>query len=165
MVVMAAKWSFRDAWLNNEDFQPWLSHVEDNPSRALCKREVSAELKAIKRHKTTKMHAVYEASEQQEVQQERIPVHHGNYAANGVAVATTNFACLIAEHNLSFTTADHLVHLMKRMFPDSAIAQGMNMKKKNSTEVVRTLGRCVTEDLVNKLRERKFSIIVDETRH
>ncbi|KAG7171362.1 hypothetical protein Hamer_G013832 [Homarus americanus] len=91
MVVMAAKRSYRDAWLNNEDFRPWLSCVEDNPSRAfckICKREVRAELTAIKRHKTTKMHSVYEASEQQEVQQERIPVHHGNYAANGVAVAT-----------------------------------------------------------------------------
>ncbi|KAG7162301.1 hypothetical protein Hamer_G007815 [Homarus americanus] len=162
MVVMAAKRSFRDAWLNNEDFQPWLSRVEDNPSKALCKickREVSAELTAIKRHKTTKMHAGYEASEQQEVQQERIPVHHGNYAANGVAVATILFACFIAEHNLPFTTADHLVDLMKRMFPDSAIAQGMNIKRTKSTEVVRTLGRCVTEDLEDKLRERKFSII------
>ncbi|KAG7162985.1 hypothetical protein Hamer_G002021 [Homarus americanus] len=90
MVVMAAKRSFRDAWLNNEDFQPWLSCVEDIPSRAfckICKREVSAELTAIKHHKTTKMHSVYEASEQQEVQQEWIPVHHGNYAANGVAFA------------------------------------------------------------------------------
>ncbi|KAG7164301.1 hypothetical protein Hamer_G003463 [Homarus americanus] len=37
MVVMASKRSFRDAWLNNEDFQPWLSRVEDNPSRAFCK--------------------------------------------------------------------------------------------------------------------------------
>ncbi|KAG7160728.1 hypothetical protein Hamer_G024960 [Homarus americanus] len=98
---MAAKQSFRDAWLNKEDFQPWLSRIEDNPSRAfckICKREVRAELTAIKRHKTTKMHSVYEASEQQEVQQERIPVHHGNYAANGVAVATILFACFIAEH-------------------------------------------------------------------
>ncbi|KAG7159010.1 hypothetical protein Hamer_G006422 [Homarus americanus] len=132
---MAAKRSFRDAWLNNEDFQPWLSRVEDNPSRALCKtckREVSAELKAIKLHKTTKMHAVYEASEQQEIQQERIPVHHGSYAANGVAVAIILFPCFIAEHNLPFTTADHLVDLIKRMFPDSAIAQGMNMKKQNA---------------------------------
>ncbi|XP_042237675.1 protein ZBED8-like isoform X2 [Homarus americanus] len=161
-VVMAVKRSFRDAWLDIEDFQPWLCCVEDNPSRAfcnICKREVSAELTAIKRHKTSKMHAVYEASEQQE----RIPVHHGKYAANGVAVATILFACFIAEHNLPFTTADHLVDLMKRMFPDSVIAQGMNMKRTKCTEVVRTLGRCVTEDLVDKLRENKFSIIVDKT--
>ncbi|KAG7175295.1 hypothetical protein Hamer_G001348, partial [Homarus americanus] len=97
MVIMAAKRSFRDVWLNNEDFQPWLSRVEDNPSRALCKicqREVSAELTAIK-----------------------------------------------PEHNLPFTTADHLVDLMKRMFPDSAIAQDMNMKRTKCTEVMRTLGR------------------------
>ncbi|KAG7164203.1 hypothetical protein Hamer_G014341 [Homarus americanus] len=92
------------------------------------------------------MHAVYDASEQQEVQQERIPAHHGNYAANGVAVATILFACYIAEQNLPFTTAGHLVDLMKRMFPDSVIAQGMNMKRTKCTEVVRTLGRCVTED-------------------
>ncbi|KAG7177383.1 hypothetical protein Hamer_G016667 [Homarus americanus] len=109
------------------------------------------------------MHSVYEASEQQEVQQETIPVHHAIYAANGVAVATILFTCFIAKHNLPFTTAGHLVDLMKRMFPDSAIAQGMNMKRTKCTEVERTLGRCVTADLVDKLRESKFSIIVDET--
>ncbi|KAG7154707.1 hypothetical protein Hamer_G015069 [Homarus americanus] len=163
---MAPKQSFRDVWLKNEDFQPWLSRVEDNPSRAfcnICKREVSAELTSIKRHKTTKMHAVYEASEKQEVQQERIPVHQGNYVANGVAVATILFVCLIAELNLLFTTADHLVDLMKRMILDSVIAEDMNMKRTKCTEVVRTLGWCATEDLLDKLRENKFSIIVDET--
>ncbi|KAG7164310.1 hypothetical protein Hamer_G003474 [Homarus americanus] len=99
------------------------------------------------------MHAVYEASEQQEVQQERIQVHHGNYVANGVAVAKKFLAWFIAEHNLPFTAADRLVNLMKRMFPDSVIAQGMNRKRTKCTEVMRTLGRCVTEDLLDKLSE------------
>lgn len=81
---------------------------------------------------------------------------------SGVAFATILFACFIAEHNLPFTTADHLVLLMKKMFPDSRIAQGMSMGRTKCTEVVTIVGRCVMDDLINNLRNNKFFVIVDE---
>lgn len=55
---------------------------------------------------------------------------------SGVAFANILLACFIAEHNLPFTTADHLVLLLKEMFPDSRIAQGMNKGSSKCTEIV-----------------------------
>ncbi|MPD05576.1 hypothetical protein E2C01_101326 [Portunus trituberculatus] len=49
------------------------------------------------------------------------------------------------------------------MFPDSAIAQGMSMKKTKCTDLTRKLSKCVTAELVNKLKQHKFSVIVDES--
>lgn len=95
--------------------------------------------------------------DQQGVQED---VHHPR---NGVAFATILLACFIAEHNLPLTKVDHLVLLMKHMFPDSAIAQGMSMKRTKCTEVVKLLGRCVLEELVEKLRKYRFSVTVDES--
>lgn len=149
---MAAKRKLRNPWLENEDFKPWLSRVEGDPSRAFCttcKRDISAELTAIKRHKVTRMHITNVEKLEAEVQQE-------NPSTSGVV-------CFIAEHNLPFTTADHLVTLMKVMFPDSGIAQHMSMGRTKCTEVVKSLGKCVMDDIVKKLRESMYSIIIDET--
>lgn len=81
----------------------------------------------------------------------------------GVVLATILLACFIAEHNLPFSTADHLVELMKIMFPDSAIAQGMTMGRTKCTDVIKILGRCVMNELIEKMRLNKFSIIIDES--
>ncbi|XP_068244854.1 uncharacterized protein [Palaemon carinicauda] len=78
-------------------------------------------------------------------------------------MATILFACFIAEHNLPFTTADNLMDLMKRMFPDSAIAQSLSMKRTKCTDVIKTMGRTVTNSLAKKLRTSKFSVIMDES--
>ncbi|KAK4325223.1 hypothetical protein Pmani_004182 [Petrolisthes manimaculis] len=51
---MTAKRKMRDEWLVNDDFRPWLTRVEREPTRAYCttcNTEFSAELSTIKRHK------------------------------------------------------------------------------------------------------------------
>ncbi|XP_042890322.1 protein ZBED8-like [Penaeus japonicus] len=71
--------------------------------------------------------------------------------------------CFLAEHNLPFTLADHLIELCKVIFPDSKIAQGLHMKKTKCSEVTKALGNCITRELALKLRSNKFSITIDES--
>ncbi|XP_068206692.1 zinc finger protein 862-like [Palaemon carinicauda] len=52
---------------------------------------------------------------------------------------------------------------MKRMFPDSAIAQSLSMKRTKCTDVIKTMGRTMTNSLAKKLRTSKFSVIMDES--
>ena len=42
-----------------------------------------------------------------------------------VVKAELYFVLIVAEHNLSFATADHFTRLCKKMFPDSRIADLM----------------------------------------
>lgn len=39
----------------------------------------------------------------------------------------------------------------------------MCMKRTKCTDVVKSIGACITNDLVSKLRKCKFSVIIDET--
>ncbi|XP_076044864.1 uncharacterized protein LOC143027462 [Oratosquilla oratoria] len=81
-----------------------------------------------------------------------------------VAVAVALLMAFIAEHNLSFSIIDPMVELVKVMFPDSAIAQGIHMHKTKCSEtMIKSLANAITEDLTKKLRIYKFSIIIDET--
>ncbi|XP_066962132.1 zinc finger protein 862-like [Macrobrachium rosenbergii] len=56
-----------------------------------------------------------------------------------------------------------MVNLCKSMFPDSAIAQAMSMKRTKCTDLTKALGTCISNELVSKLRINKFSVIIDET--
>lgn len=58
---------------------------------------------------------------------------------------------------------DHLVDLNRRMFPDSQIASQMQMKRTKCANIVHKLGKFATEQLALKLRDNKYSIIIDET--
>lgn len=52
-----------------------------------------------------------------------------------IKLATIMMICFLAEHNLTFLIADHLTDLCKAMFPDSAIAQGLHLKRTKCTEL------------------------------
>ena len=80
-----------------------------------------------------------------------------------IKLATILLICFIAEHNLPFMIADHLIDLCKTIFPDPAIAQGLQMKRTKCTEITNHLGTCITNDLAEKLKHNSFSIIVDES--
>lgn len=130
-IYMAGKRKLREAWMQNEEFKPWLSRVEGDPTT--CNLEISAELSAINRHKMTKRHTTNEGKVMRETQQEVQQHVQGAYVSSGVALATILFTCFIAEHNLPFTIADHLVSLMKVMFPDTSIAKQMTMGRTKCT--------------------------------
>lgn len=49
------------------------------------------------------------------------------------------------------------------MFPDSEIAAAMLLKRKKCTSLLQHLGDYVGSKLASKLKESKFSIIIDET--
>lgn len=170
---MASKRKFRDAWMDNPDFSVWLTRVEGNDTKAycnICRRELSAEITAIKCHKSTHIHNRHEQAARNA--QGDLGGVTGGQEDDGttnddlreaVARAEIKLACFIAEHNLSFNTANHMVELHKIIYPDSAIARAVKLKRTRCTDVVKTLGRCVTTELAEKLRRYKFSIIIDES--
>lgn len=49
---------------------------------------------------------------------------------NKVYKAKLLLSGFMAEHGMAFSQADHLIKILKKMFPDSDNAQGMTKKKK-----------------------------------
>lgn len=73
-------------------------------------------------------------------------------------------AAFIAEHNISFLTMDHFSDLLKTCFPDSDIAQNINLKRTKTTSVIKNvIGKSQKEYLVDCLKKTKLSILTDES--
>ena len=90
-----------------------------------------------------------------EHQQPIVPLH--------INFASILLICFIAEHNLPFMIADHLIDLCKVIFLDSAIAQGLYMKRTKCTELTKKLSISMTDVLIEKLRRNLFSVGLDES--
>ncbi|KAK3877360.1 hypothetical protein Pcinc_017915 [Petrolisthes cinctipes] len=76
LCYMATKRKLRQEWLMNRDFQPWLSPLENDPTKAFCstcKTQMNAELTTIKRHKTSRLHVkqLQETETQEAAQSDR----------------------------------------------------------------------------------------------
>lgn len=81
-----------------------------------------------------------------------------------VMTAELRMATFLAEHNLAFLSADHMVPLLKMMFPDSEIAGAVKCSRSKVTAIIKKVfGVQQTENVSNLLNANKFSICVDES--
>ncbi|XP_063236058.1 general transcription factor II-I repeat domain-containing protein 2A-like [Bacillus rossius redtenbacheri] len=72
-------------------------------------------------------------------------------------------AAFIAEHNITFNAASHLSKLIPKICSYSVIAIGITCSHTKCTALVKNvIGRKSFEDLCEKLKVNKFSILVDE---
>lgn len=78
--------------------------------------------------------------------------------------AEIKLAAFLAEHNIAFNVMDHFSDLLPSLFPDSQIASNVKCKRTKTTCIVRNvLHTTFQEILVSKLKEKPFSILLDET--
>ena len=72
------------------------------------------------------------------------------------------FATFIAEHNLSFLTADHFTKLCKKMFPDSKIAERFACGRTKATAIVKcALAPALNAVVVAECQKSPFTILCD----
>ena len=72
------------------------------------------------------------------------------------------FAHFVAEHNLSFATADHFTKLCKVMFPDSKIAESFSCARtKTKALITHALAPSAEEAVVSACQRQPFSILCD----
>lgn len=85
-------------------------------------------------------------------------------AVNEVAKAEFLLSRFMSDHGMPFSQADHLVAVLKKMFPDSTIARHMSVKRTNSHVMQQSIAHEEREYITRVCRENRFSlIIVDES--
>lgn len=78
--------------------------------------------------------------------------------------AELQIASFIARYNLSVDTSDHLIQLIKSVCPDSSVAQNLECFGTDMELLINNiLGKDGCEELMQLLRENKFSLMVDES--
>ena len=79
-----------------------------------------------------------------------------------VAKAEVYFTFFVAEHNLSFSTADHFTKLCKKMFPDSKVADKFSCGRTKTRSIIsHALAPVVTADVVHACATNPFTILCD----
>ena len=80
-----------------------------------------------------------------------------------VATAELKLSGFFVEHHVPFAQANHLVKVLKEIFPDSKIAQNIKMGKTKTSYIVNDIAREERFELAKILQSQKFSVIIDET--
>lgn len=81
-----------------------------------------------------------------------------------VKLAEIKLSAMLAEHNVAFLLVDHLVPLLKEIFPDSKICKNMKLKRTKATNIITNVIAPNEKDaLSHKLNNTKFSILIDES--
>ena len=160
---MPPKRSFRDAWLEDENFRQWLTKVEGNPHKAfccICNSELIADVTSLKRHKSTKIHS----DNMLHINTSNLDVSVPSTSNQDLVTrAEIKLASFFAEHNIALNAADHLIDLLKDILREPNVIQNITLKRSKATSVINKIGKVARDNIAETLRYSKFSIIIDET--
>ena len=68
------------------------------------------------------------------------------------------------EHNIAIESSDHLVGLMKAVYPDSEISKKLSCNRTKCTAIIKNvIAKTEFEELLDVMRNNNFSILVDES--
>ena len=160
---------YRTEWEELDLFKTWLKPGPDEfkAKCTVCDSILTAEIGVLKTHANRQKHV--EAmrrlpSTSRQVSAMASFVTKKDPLQNAVQNAEVKLTGFLVEHNLSFKTTDHLVELLKSIFPDSKIAQQISLKRTKATAVATAvIGETEKEVLASKLKQSKFSAISDES--
>ena len=81
-----------------------------------------------------------------------------------ITTAEVLFSFFVAEHNLSANVSDHFTDLVRRLFPDSAMAKAFRCKRTKTTQIVRRcLAPTATDIAIKGCRDGPLTVMADES--
>lgn len=155
---------FRDEWLKIPIFAQWLSRVDGDDVKALCKVchcSLRARLADLENHAETKKHkcAASAFSSQRQTKISFKPVVdclERNSAEGSIA--------LFVSAHCAIMSCDHLGEMCKNRFKDSVAASQIKLHRTKCSAVIKNvLGPHFTSDLRSDIGDSMYSILVDES--
>jgi len=161
--------AFCEEWMADGELKDWIKPDSGNRYAAICTvcscTLTNVNKTALLAHKVTQKHMKnFEAKSKtlnikKFFNKPKEPSLHDK-----VAKAEIVLTAFMAEHNTPFLQADHLIECCKQMFPDSAIAQKMSLKRTKAAYVMQYgIAHFERLEVINICINQKFSIIVDES--
>ncbi|CAG9773284.1 unnamed protein product [Ceutorhynchus assimilis] len=166
------KKKFVASWCQMPIFQGWLEKSSKAPNQdknefafcKVCQMDIVAHKSVLVSHSKTEKHKL---NYLRGAKNTKIDDLFKGKTANDVSVkiAELKLCSMLATNDLSFLLMDTLTPLLKNVFPDSKIAQDIQLKRTKATAVCKSLGDNFLFDLYSKIKDPGsfFSIIMDET--
>ena len=158
------KQKYSNRWEKIPELRDWLRPGKDKYSASckVCEKDLVAGLKDLKRHGQAAKHI--QNAKAKRSTPTISTIFPGDDTKEDVKKAEIKIAAFIVEHNLSFQVMDHLSEVIKESFPDSKIAMEFSCKHTKTRSIVKNvIARKFRNQLQETLRQRKFSIIIDES--
>lgn len=163
------KQAVRQEWLKDDEFKDWLKIDPEDKHTAIC-TVCDTKLKncnkfKLKTHKSSNKHVKnYEAKKNATVIDTFIKKKNENDLPSDVSKAELLLSAFMAEHGTPFKQADHLIQVLKKMFPKCEIAQSMSLKKTKASYVMRDgIALEEREEIAKICKENAFSLLIDES--
>jgi hypothetical protein len=157
---------YRKEWEQIEEFKGWLGSSKKGNEYfncKICSDDNKGGLSAVKKHSKTDKHVKNSQSIKSSRDLKEV-FSKPNKLENQAKEGEIRIAAFIAEHNISFNTADHLMELIKSVCNDSEIAKKMSCDHTKCTALINNaIGKSNFEELILKMKTNKFSILVDES--
>jgi hypothetical protein len=152
---------FLNSWLSEPQFKCWLERRKDVPHCKICDCSLSCAKTALKRHMENKKHK--DLSKIKEQVNRPITSTMFGPRANPARIEI-KLCSFITEKNLPISIVEDLVPLLRNLFPSDPALREVKLGKQKATNVIRqVLGFHAIKKCVSKLRNEKFSVIIDET--
>lgn len=153
--------TFQNSWLDEEIFKGWLApHSELNKALCTaCNVSIACRKTNLLKHSQTVKHIDEMKGRNQSLDNVNNISHRDK-----IKRAEIKLAAFFAEHNIAFTMADHLIPLMKTICLEPKIVQDLSLGRLKCSYIVKdVLAKRETEKLIEILKIRKFSILIDES--
>lgn len=154
-------------WESLPTFKGWLQPSAKSDSRAYCKAcdcELNAKKSELEKHAQGQKHKSSIRSVSKQPTLMSLPSVSNPMRGKNVKEGEIKLAAFVVEHNLPLNIMTHLPELIRSVCKDSDIAKKIASSRTKTTAVIKNvLGKSSREELVDILREKKFSLIVDES--
>ena len=167
------KQSFNENWLKDDELKNWIEKTNDL-LKAMCRfRKITftAPKKAdLIHHKQTKNHQISVSAAKKSctvTQFFRKVDETSMHFSSQVATAELQLAGFIAEHQLSFAAADHLVEIVKKIGQKPSSKQkAITLKRTKAMytkAIAEGIGREESLNIIDVLKKQVYSILLDES--
>lgn len=157
---------YRKSWEQNPEFSAWLTSGKKGNMYFHCKvcgDEYLGGISAVRKHSGSEKHKKKSQAVSNIPPVDKIFVHHNSLEFKKKE-AEIRLAMFITEHNISLRTSDHLVQMFKSIFPESEVVKTMSCNRTKATALVsQVIGKNAFENLIFRMKNQYFSILIDES--
>ncbi|XP_050710711.1 zinc finger protein 862-like [Eriocheir sinensis] len=154
--------------LSDPKFSPWMIQSKKNPNKAFCTAcdsELSGSITLLERHNLTEKHKknMNASNQHKKVTNYFQPSVSASFEKQVVA-SELKMCAFIAEHNLPVSVMDHLPGFIANVCPDSKIASAVKCGRTKASAILgNVMGDAFLSEIVARLKDTKFSLIIDES--
>uniref|UniRef100_A0A0P4WKD0 DUF4371 domain-containing protein n=1 Tax=Scylla olivacea TaxID=85551 RepID=A0A0P4WKD0_SCYOL len=157
--------------LSDPKFSPWMIQSKTNPNKAFCTAcdsELSGSITLLERHSLTENEKhkknMIASNQRKKVTIFFQPSVSASFEKKQVVASELKMCAFIAEHNLPVSVMDHLPGFIVNVCQDSKIASAVKCGGTKASAILgNVMGDAFLSDLVVRLKDTKFSLIIDES--